>query len=278
MSGLEKSYKENTIAIIGAGTIGSAIVKSLLKEGFKKIIATRRNIEKLKDLEKMGVEVTSNNKLAASKADIIILSVKPHDIINVLKEIEREIENKLVISVAAAIPLSLLKKAAPKSRFIRAMPNIAVLVQESFTAYCLEKDVNEEDIKKAEIIFKAMGKYARVEEKFMNAITALSGSAPAYLAVVLEALSYAGLKVGLPRDLSLFSSAQAFIGLGKLVLETGKHPAELKDMVVTPAGVTIEAIYEVENSSVRTAIMKAVEAATNKSEIIVKKMMESSET
>jgi pyrroline-5-carboxylate reductase len=157
------------------------------------------------------------------------------------------------------------------------MPNIAVLVQESFTAYCLEKDVNEEDVKKAEIIFKAIGKYARVEEKFMNAITALSGSAPAYLAVVLEALSYAGLKVGLPRDLSLFSSAQAFIGLGKLVLETGKHPAELKDMVVTPAGVTIEAIYEVENSSVRTAIMKAVEAATNKSEIIVKKMLQSSE-
>lgn len=261
------------IAVIGAGTIGSAIVKSLLRKGFKNITATRRQAERLKELVDLGATVSSDNKEAAAKADVIILGVKPSDALEVLEEIKEETAGKLVISVAAALPLQLLKGRAPRSKFIRAMPNMAVLVQESFTAYCVDKDVTGEDRERAEEIFEAMGSHRNVAETYMDAITGLSGSAPAYLAIVVEALMYAGLKVGLPRDLALASSAQSLVGLGKLIQQTGKHPAELKDLVVTPAGVTIEAIYQVESGGIRTAIMNGVEAATKKSQTIVKKAM-----
>lgn len=261
------------IAIIGAGTIGSAIARSLLRSrrGFK-IIATRRRVEKLKELEKLGATVTSNNKKAANEADIIILCVKPLTVKGVLKEIKEQIKGKLVISVAAAIPLGFLKKIAPETRFVRAMPNVAVLVREAFTGYSVDSDVTSEDKKQVEEIFGYMGKYAEVDEKYMDAITALSGSGPAYLSIIIEALMYAGLKVGLPRDLALRSSAQTVVGAGKLILETKKPLSELKDMVVTPAGTTIDGIYELEGSGIRTAFMRAVEVATKKSEKITERI------
>ena len=265
--------KSTRIAVIGAGTIGSAIARSLLSRGFEKITATRRQADRLNELADLGVAVTSDNKRAAGEADVIVLCVKPSDALEVLEEINEEAAGKLVISVAAALPLQLLKGRAPRSRFIRAMPNMAVLVRESFTAYCVDKDVTAEDRERAKEVFEAMGRHREVAETYMDAITGLSGSAPAYLAIVVEALMYAGLKVGLPRDLALASSAQALVGLGKLIQETGKHPAELKDLVVTPAGVTIEAIYQVESGGMRTAIMNGVEAATKKSQTIVRKVM-----
>jgi len=261
------------IAVIGAGTIGSAIAKSLLRKGFENVAATRRQVDRLKELTSLGATVTSDNKRAAAEADVIILCVKPADALEVLKEIKEEAAEKLVISVAAALPLQLLNGMAPKSRFIRAMPNMAILVQESFTAYCADRDITAEDREMAREIFEGMGKHREVAETYMDAITGLSGSAPAYLAIVVEALMYAGLKVGLPRDLALASSAQSLVGLGKLIQETGKHPAELKDLVVTPAGVTIEAIYQMESGGIRTAIMNGVEAATKKSQAIVEKAM-----
>ena len=265
--------KVTRIAVIGAGTIGSAIAKSLLSKGFEKITATRRQADRLNDLRDLGATVTSDNRRAAAEADVIVLCVKPSDALEVLEDIKEEAADKLVISVAAALPLQLLKSRAPRSRFIRAMPNMAVLVQESFTAYCVDNEVTAEDRERAEEIFEAMGRHREVAEKYMDAITGLSGSAPAYLAIVVEALMYAGLKVGLPRDLALASSAQSLVGLGKLIQETGKHPAEIKDLVVTPAGVTIEAIYQVESGGIRTAIMNGVEAATKKSQKIVEKVI-----
>ena len=144
------------------------------------------------------------------------------------------------------------------------MPNIAVLVQSSFTGYCCDEDVTEEDKKVAEEIFKAMGAFHEVDEKYMDAITGLSGSVPAYIAIIIEALMYAGLKVGLPRDLALYSSIYSVLGAAKLALELKKHIASIKDMVITPGGVTIEGIYELEDSRIRTAIMRAVESATLK--------------
>jgi len=269
----ELGVKGTRIAVVGAGTIGSAIVKSLLRKGFENIIATRRQADRLKELADLGATVSSDNKGAVAKADVVVLCVKPSDALRVLEEIKEEAAGKLIISVAAALPLQLLKMRAPRSRFIRAMPNMAVLVQESFTAYCVDEDVTAEDRERAEEVFEAMGRYREVAETYMDAITGLSGSAPAYLAIVVEALMYAGLKVGLPRDLALASSAQSLVGLGKLIQETGKHPAELKDLVVTPAGVTIEAIYQVESGGIRTAIMNGVEAATKKSQTIVEKVM-----
>jgi pyrroline-5-carboxylate reductase len=245
--------------------IGGAIVKSLLKKGYKgKIIATRREIGELGELEKLGATVSTNNKKAAKDSDIIFVCVKPNDVGKVLKEISKEIEGKLVISTAATIPLTFYKKVAPKARFVRTMPNVAVLVQEAFTAYCCDEDVTSEDKKKVKEILDIMGISEEVEEKHMDAITALSGSGPGYISIIIEALMYAGLKVGLPRDLSLYSSAQTVLGTGKLILEMREHPAKIKDMVTTPGGTTIEAIYELEGSQIRQSLMKAVAEATKK--------------
>jgi pyrroline-5-carboxylate reductase len=261
------------IAVIGTGTIGKAIVQSLIRGKYDgKIIATRRRIQKIEDLEELGVKITSDNSSAAKEANMILLCVKPRDVKGVLNEMREEVKGKVVVSLVAAIPLRYLKENAPGARFIRAMPNVAVLVQEAFTAYCTDKDITKEDKENVEEIFKAMGKYLEVEERDMDAITGLSGSAPAYIFTIIEAMMYAGLKVGLPRDLSLFSSAQTVLGSGKLALETNIHSAELKDMVVTPGGVTIEGIYELEDSRIRTAIMRAVEAATLKSKKITEEI------
>jgi len=264
----------NNIAVIGAGVIGGAIVKSLLKNGYRgKIIATRRKIDKLREFEKLGVSITTDNRYAARNSDIIFLCVKPNDVSKVLKEVSEEIEGKIVISTAATVPLNFYKKIVPKAKFVRAMPNIAVLVQESFTAYCCDSDVTLEDKKKVEEILNMLGVSQEVEEKYMDAITALSGSGPGYISIIIEALMYAGLRVGLPRDLSLYSSAQTVLGTGKLILETREHPAKIKDMVTTPGGTTIEAIYELEGSQIRQALMKAVTEATKKCRVIAEEIV-----
>jgi pyrroline-5-carboxylate reductase len=205
-----------------------------------------------------------------------MLCVKPKDLAYVLDEIREEIEGKLIISIVAATPLMLLRKKANNARFVRAMPNIAVLVQESFTAYCCDENITVNDKKVAERIFKSMGDSAEIDEKHMDAITGLSGSAPAYTAIIIESLMYAGLKTGLPRKLALDSSIKAVLGGAKLALKTDRHIAELKDMVVTPGGVTIEAIYQLEDSGIRTAIIRAVEAAAQKSKKITEELVNKS--
>jgi pyrroline-5-carboxylate reductase len=262
---------KDNVAVIGAGVIGGAIVKSLLKSGYDgEIVAADMQPEKLGELEKLGVSVTSDNKKAASDSEIIFLSVKPNVVEIVLKEIGKEVEGKLVISTAAAVTVGFCKRIVPKARFVRVMPNLAILVQESFTAYCCDDDVTQEDRKKVREILGVMGVHREVEERYMDAVTALSGSGPGYLSVIIEALTYAGLKVGLPRDLALLSAAQAVLGTAKLVLETNQTASQIRDMVTTPGGTTIEAIYELEGSQVRQALVRAVEAATKKSEKIRK--------
>jgi pyrroline-5-carboxylate reductase len=262
---------KDSIAIIGVGVIGGAIVKSLLKSGYDgEIIAAEIQLEKISDLKKLGITVTSDNKKAARESEVIFLCVKPNVVETVLREISKEVEGKLVISTAAAVTVGFCKRVVPKARFVRIMPNLAILVQESFTAYCCDDDVTREDKEKVKEILGVIGIHREVEEKHMDAVTALSGSGPGYLSVIIESLTYAGLKVGLPRDLALISAAQAVLGTAKLVLETDQTAAQIRDMVTTPGGTTIEAIYEVEGSHVRQALIRAVEAATKKSKKIRK--------
>ncbi|WP_324735652.1 pyrroline-5-carboxylate reductase [Thermococcus sp. SY098] len=252
------------IAVIGAGTVGSAVAKALSEK--YEVIATRRRIEKVRWLEKHGVKLMKDNKAAAEVADIIILTVKPNKVRKVLEEIREVVKGKIVISFAAGIPLKVLKELA-NAKFVRAMPNIAILVRESFTAYATN-DLSDEEIKLVEEIFETFGKCIKIEEEYMDAITGLSGSGPAYASVFLESLIYGGLKVGLPRDIALLAAAQTLLGTAKLLLETNLHPAQIRDMVITPGGTTIDGIFELEDSRVRTAIMKAVDAATKKSKIL----------
>ena len=261
------------IAVIGAGMMGSAIIKSLLKgEYIGKITAVDIQVEKLKDLEKLGVKVSSENRKAAEDADIVFIIVKPGDVEKVLKEIGKEIKDKLVISVAATVPLNFLKKNAPEARIVRVMPNLGALVQASYTAYCCGENVTVQDKEKVKTLLNMMGICEEIDEKYMDAITAISGSGPGYLSIIIEALMYAGLKVGLPRNIALTSAAQTVMGTGKLIIDLHEEPAKIKDMTTTPGGTTIEAIYQIEQSQIRPAIIRAIEEATKKSQTIREKL------
>jgi pyrroline-5-carboxylate reductase len=257
------------IAVIGAGMMGGAIIASLLKSGYTgKITAVDIQPEKLEEQKKLGVAVSTDSRKAAAAADIVFICVKPTGVKTVLTQINSTVKGKLVISIAATVPLKYLKKFIPHAKIVRIMPNVAALVQASYTAYCCGENVTKKDKEKVKSLLNRMGVSEEVDEKYMDAITALTGSGPGYIAVIIEALMYAGLKVGLPRKVALYGAAQTVLGTGKLVLDLQEHPAKVKDMVTTPGGTTIEAIYELEGSSVRQALMRAVEEAAKKSKII----------
>jgi pyrroline-5-carboxylate reductase len=261
------------ITVIGAGMMGSAIIKSLIKGNYGgKITAVDIAPEKLKDLENLGVKVTSNNRKAAADANIVFIIVKPGDVEKVLKEISKEIKDKLLISVAATVPLAFLRKNASEARIVRIMPNLGALVQASYTAYCCEPNVTAEDKEKVKTLLNMMGICDEMDEKYMDAITAVSGSGPGYMSIIIEALTYAGLKVGLPRNIALAAAAQTVMGTGKLVIELHEDPAKIKDMTTTPGGTTIEAIYQIEQSQIRPAMIRAIEEATKKSQTIREKL------
>ena len=252
------------IAVLGAGMIGGAITKSLLKTEYKdNITAADFVAEKVKEMQALGVKATSSNREATADADVIFICVKPGDVEKLLKEVSKEIRGKLVISSAATLPLDFLKGTVPEAKFVRMMPNLAILVQASYTAYCCGPDVTAKDKEKVKTLLSAMGVSQEVEEKYMDAIIA-------------EAMMYAGLKLGLPRNIAQSAAAQTMLGTGKLVLELNEHPAKIRDMVTTPGGTTIEAIYQLEGSKVRQALMRAIEEAAKKSQTIKEKILESS--
>ena len=192
------------ITVIGAGMMGGAIIKSLVKGGYQgKITAVDIQIEKLKEFEALGVKTSNDNKKSAASADIVFIIVKPGDVEKVLKEINPEIKGKLLISVAATVPLSFLKKHAADAKIVRIMPNLGALVQAAYTAYCCTENVTAADKEKVKTLLNMMGICEEIDEKYMDAITAVSGSGPGYMAVIIEAIDYAGLKVGLPRNIAL---------------------------------------------------------------------------
>jgi pyrroline-5-carboxylate reductase len=261
------------IAVIGTGMMGGAVIKSLLKGGYKgKITAVDIAPERLKEFENLGVKTSTNNKEASGDADIVFIIVKPGDVEKVLKEISKEIKDKLLISVAATVPLKFLEKNAPDARIVRIMPNLGALVQAAYTAYCCESNVTQQDKEKVKILLNMMGICDELDEKYMDAITAVSGSGPGYLSIIIEAMTYAGLKVGLPRDIALACAAQTVMGAGKLVVDLHVDPSKIKDMTTTPGGTTIEAIYQIEQSQIRSAMIRAIEEATKKSQAIREKL------
>jgi pyrroline-5-carboxylate reductase len=255
-----------TVAVIGAGVIGGAIVKCILRSKItESVIATRRNLDTLIPLADLGANISDNNNVAAREADVVFLCVKPNDIAHVLGEIREEVKGKLVISTAAVIPLESLEAIEPEARYVRTMPNIAAMAGESFTAYSMGSTTLLEDKSTVESLLSTMGICMEIEEKYMDAVTGLSGSGPAFVAIVIEALTYAGLRVGLPRELSKVASAQSVLGTAKLIMENICTPSEITEMVTTPGGTTIEGIYQIEDGKLRTALMNAVQAATEKS-------------
>ena len=260
------------VGVIGAGQIGSAIARVLAESGGYVVTASRRNIDRIRDLEKLGVRLTRDNREVAARSELIFLAVKPNKVESVLKEVSDLLDGKILISVAAAIPISKIASLAPKAKIARIMPNIGLIAKASFTAYARGPNLTDEDLRIIEEVLGKLGTFVEVDEELMDAVTALSGSGPAYVALLIEAMAYAGLKVGIPRDLAYKSAAYTVYGTAKLILESGMHPSTVKEMVLTPGGTTIEGIFYLEEGGVRTAVMKAVEAATKRAREISEKL------
>jgi pyrroline-5-carboxylate reductase len=261
------------IAVIGAGVIGSAVAKALFQNvAADKIVASDNRVEQLVELKNIGVETTTDNKIAAATADTVILCVKPKDVKSVLAEIQNEIKDKLVLSIAVGVSLLLLRKAAPKARFVRVMPNLAILVREAFIGYCVGANVTSNDKDAIKKILGTMGTFVEVEEDKMDAITALSGCAPAILATLMEAVVKGGIEAGLSIDLALSASAQSMVGTGKLLLETEKSLAEITRMVATPGGVTEEELKELAKFPLQQAFISSLNAGIEKSKKITRNL------
>jgi len=258
------------LGFIGSGKMAAALVEGVLRAGvFAKgdIIVTDRTEAAVKALvKKCRVKSARDNATLAAQSDVIVCCVKPGDAEEALATVRESGAEKLVISIMAGVTLSRLRDfCGKKVRVVRVMPNTPALIHKGAAAYSLGKGAMEEDAAVAEKIFAAVGKVFRVKEDLLDVVTGLSGSGPAYIYVVIEALTDAGVLMGLPRDLSLQLAAQTVSGAAEMVLQTGLHPAQLKDQVTSPGGTTIAGIEALENAKVRAAFLSAVRAATQRS-------------
>lgn len=260
------------IAVIGAGKIGEAVARSVAKSPrVSQVLVTKRNLSSLRRPLPKKIRASTDNGAAAKNADVVILAVKAADAKHVLSDISTHTRGKLVISLMAAISLSKLERHLPRAKVVRAMTNMAAVVGEAATAYSPGPDLKLEDLETTRFVLGRLGECLELPEAQLDAVTALSGSGPAYIAILIDALVTAGLKVGLPRDTAFKLATQTLVGTSKLLRETGMGVTELRDAVTTPAGTTIAGIYELEKGSFRTSVINAVEAATQAAERVAKK-------
>ncbi len=257
------------IGILGAGKMGEALITGILSKNKNcSIFASTRTNESAVDISKrLKIKTTTSNIELVKKSDIIILCVKPHQAEIVLKEVVKYLKsNQLLISTCASITTSEIRKwTKDKVKVIRTMPNTPCLINEGMTAISPASNTGNTQVEIADQIFSTVGKTAIVEEHLMDGVTGLSGCGPAYVYLMIEALSEAGVKVGLSRKVSTLLAAQTLLGSSKMVIDKNIHPAELKDEVTTPAGCTIDGLMALEEGKVRIALIKAVVAATNRS-------------
>jgi pyrroline-5-carboxylate reductase len=276
---------DKKLAVLGAGKLGGILLRAYLKQGLfvpTRVTATVKHGEKAAALAKeLGVAVTNDNRKAVKGADIILLGVKPQAVTELLNEIAPEIgEEALLVSVAASVPTNYLEQRLAvasggrdnKVAVVRAMPNTPASVGCGMTAICRGAHAGPADVEIARSMFDTVGRTIVLDEKHMDAVTGLSASGPAFAYIILESLAEAGVKVGLPRDVATLLAAQTMKGSASVVLETGDHPALLKDAVTTPAGCTIDGILELEEGKLRVTLIKAVVKATNRAgELLVEK-------
>ncbi len=261
---------DRKVAFLGAGNMGGALIQGLIRSGTPatKIWATVRRDERAAQLTAAhpGLHVGQDNLAAAKEAEVVVLAVKPQGMDKMVKQIASAIDaSKLVISIAAGVPIAAIEKRLGAScRIIRAMPNTPAVVGLGATALSGGEHATEADLLLASQIFQAVGITTVLEENLLDAVTGLSGSGPAYVFLVIEALSDAGVKVGLSRHVALKLAAQTVFGSAKMLLETGAHPGTLKDQVTSPGGTAIAGLHTLEAGGLRTTLMDAVEAATRR--------------
>ena len=262
---------DKKILIIGTGNMGSALLGGIRRAGLappEHITITGLRPDYLESLaDKWQVNWSTNNRLSTQQADIIILCVKPQTVASVLEEIAEDLEpHQLLITIVAGIGTDFISNQVQKENpVIRVMPNIASLVDEGATAISAGKFADKTHEAIATHIFEAVGRVVVVRENLLDAVTGLSGSGPAYIYMVIEALSDGGVKMGLPREIAMDLAAQTVLGAARLIQETGIHPAVLRDQVLTPGGTTIAAVHDLETSGLRSMLISAVETATRRS-------------
>jgi pyrroline-5-carboxylate reductase len=259
------------IAFLGAGRMAEALIGGLLtSEACRpdEIWATDPLSARCETMKtQFGVRVGAVNQPAAEWADAVVLAVKPQVVAQVAAEVPSCVSGKLVLSIAAGIPIERIRGLMSGARaIVRAMPNTPALVREGVTAVAFGPECSEQDRSLAKRVFESVGRVVEVEERLMDAVTGLSGSGPAYVFVAIEALADGGVKMGLPRRTAELLAAQTVLGAARLVMERGEHPAQLKDQVASPGGTTIAGLHQLEQDRFRATLIAAVEAATKRSE------------
>ena len=261
---------KSRVAVLGAGKMGGILLQAFLKQQIlspDQLLATVAHEERAAALSaQWGVEVSTDNLAIAHQADVILLGVKPFQVPDLVEQIRPALTTgKLLISFAASVRISAIEQAAAIDiPVIRSMPNTPSMLGAGISALCRGRFVTDAQMAFASRIFETVGRTVIVDEKHMDAVTGLSASGPAFIYIILESLAEAGVKVGLPRDIATLLAAQTTFGAAKMVLETGYHPALLKDAVTTPAGCTIDGILELEEGGLRVTLIKAVMRATQR--------------
>jgi pyrroline-5-carboxylate reductase len=263
------------LALIGAGKLGEGLLSGMLGSQLVPVshveatVAHQPRADYL--AEKYGVKAHTHNRKAVTGADLILIGLKPQQVKGFLQEVKKQLrKDALIISAAASVTTALIERElGHPARVVRAMPNTPCLIRHGMTALAAGKHATPEDLKIAQAIFGSMGRTVVVDEKHMDAITGLSASGPAYVYLIIESLAEGGVKLGLPRELSTELSAQTLLGASALVLQTGEHPAKLKDVVTTPAGCTIDGLIELEEGGLRVTLIKAVVRAAQRARQLV---------
>lgn len=267
---MSDTARPQRLAIIGLGKMGSILMQAFFRQNILQpanIAATVNHAERATALAaKFGVEVSTDNRAAIRGADAILLCIKPQTLGDVMREIEPELRpGQLIISIAASVPTSYIEQRVPANiPVVRAMPNTPSMVGAGMTAFCCGTAVKAADLEIVQRLFATVGETVRVDEKHMDAVTGLSASGPAYIFMILESLAEGGVKMGLPRDIAMKLAGQTVMGSAKMMLETGDHPALLKDAVATPAGCTVDGILELEEGGLRVTLIKAVVKASQR--------------
>lgn len=262
------------IGVIGLGNMAKAILGGMFAKGIvtkEDVIgsaATQATIDKVR--EQYGIAVTLDNREVAKKADVLLLAVKPQFMADVIEQIREDVtEEMLVITIAAGKTIAWYEQSfGKKIKLVRCMPNTPAMVGEGCTAVCRNDHVTEEDMKYAMTLMNSFGRASEIREGLMDAFCAVSGSSPAYVFLFIEAMADAGVAAGLPRKDAYAFASQAVLGSAKMVLETGMHPGELKDMVCSPAGTTIQAVKVLEEKGFRGAVMDAIDACVERAKKI----------
>lgn len=260
------------IGFLGAGKMALALAQGWRNSGLtdSQHLSASDPVDAVRDTfaRQTGGTVTAANRDVVGRSELLVLAVKPQNMAALLAEIAPAIQPKhLTVSIAAGIPLSQLHATlGQERRLIRVMPNTPCLVGASASAYAASPTATAEDVQLVDRLLNSVGKANAVPEKLLDAVTGLSGSGPAYVAVMIEALADGGVRMGLPRDVAQLLATQTVLGTAKMLLETGLHPAALKDMVASPGGTTIAGLHALESGGVRAALIDAVAAATNRSQ------------